>query len=700
MKHTTTSTLARVPSRDRLLLQPMKENYHLINFGPFQKEHFTLILKNDTLVMSGRNRGPPPIPMKGHPHAGLRPPVHEPPYARGLGPMPPHPALLDEMRETQFLMGPRGLPPHPAILEERLAVQLQEIQGLLADNQGLAATHVALKQELEAAQHELQQISHYADSLRMEKDVQMREMYEKSVRLEADLRGLEAMRAELVKVNTDIKQLSAVRQDLTGQVQVMSQDLARLTGELQQAPVLKAEIENLKQELQRARAAIEYEKKGYAENYEHGQVMEKKLISMARELEKLRAEIANTEKGSRDASSTGGNPAIGGYNANYVNPEAGYPGNSYPVNYGMSPVSYAVLCAFSEVSVLCVLRFREAWMFILSMDLLLVPGVRMTCRELKDIASLISQISYDDSSGLQTCTQQIFFSANYPLMSEFREVMSLSGIFVSKLLNLPSHYATGLILVGCCPGATASIIVTYLARGNLWNIIFMSLLVDSVLTAVSTCGICFVIDNHPTCVMTPFLTAKLAGQSVAVDAIGLLNSTLQVVLLPILGGAFLNQYFNGLVGFFSPLLPTVAIGTVGILCGNAIISSDLQFVLASAVVRALFSPESAFAILSSGLQVLLASALLHASGFFFGYILSRALGLDVASSRTISIEVGMQNLVLGFVLATQLFQNPLTAVPCAVSGICHPIFGSVLAGIWRRDALKQKPLPIISDGSS
>lgn len=44
------------------------------------------------------------------------------------------------------------------------------------------------------------------------------------------------------------------------------------------------------------RAAIEYEKKGYAENYEHGQVMEKKLVSMARELEKLRAELANTEK--------------------------------------------------------------------------------------------------------------------------------------------------------------------------------------------------------------------------------------------------------------------------------------------------------------------------------------------------------------------------------------------------------------------
>lgn len=54
-----------------------------------------------------------------------------------------------------------------------------------------------------------------------------------------------------------------------------------------------------------SRAAIEFDKKGYAENYEHGQVMEKKLISMARELEKLRAEIANSEKRARAAAAVG-----------------------------------------------------------------------------------------------------------------------------------------------------------------------------------------------------------------------------------------------------------------------------------------------------------------------------------------------------------------------------------------------------------
>ncbi|GAV60674.1 hypothetical protein CFOL_v3_04203 [Cephalotus follicularis] len=283
--------------------------------------------------MSGRNRGPP-LPMKSVPHGGLPHSVHESPYGRGLGPMQPHEALLEEMRESQFGMGPRLLPPHPAIFEERLAAQHQDIQGLLADNQRLAATHVALKQELEATQHELQRMVHFAESVRTEKDGQMREMYQKSVQLEVDLRGVEAMRSELAHVKSDIKELSNARQELTGQVLFMTQDLASITADLHQAPALKAEIEAMRQELQQTRTAIEYEKKGYAENYEHGQVMEKKLISMAREMEKLRAEIANAEKRARAAAAVG-NP---GYNTNYGNPEAGYLGNPYPAGYGMNPV--------------------------------------------------------------------------------------------------------------------------------------------------------------------------------------------------------------------------------------------------------------------------------------------------------------------------------------------------------------------------
>ncbi|KAL2496559.1 putative sodium/metabolite cotransporter BASS1 [Forsythia ovata] len=252
-------------------------------------------------------------------------------------------------------------------------------------------------------------------------------------------------------------------------------------------------------------------------------------------------------------------------------------------------------------------------------------------------------LTFDDLRGALAMPKELFsgFMLQY-------SVMPLSAFFVSKLLNLPSYYAAGLILVGCCPGGTASNIVTYIARGNVALSVLMTAL--STLSAV---------------VMTPFLTAKLAGQYVAVDAAGLFMSTLQVVLLPVLAGAFLNQYFQSFVKIVSPLMPPIAVSTVAVLCGNAI-------------------AQSSSAILISGRQVVLAVALLHASGFFFGYVLSRMLRLDVSSSRTISIEVGMQNSVLGVVLATQHFGNPLTAVPCAVSSVCHSIFGSALAGIWRR----------------
>ncbi|XP_057539100.1 protein FLX-like 1 isoform X1 [Amaranthus tricolor] len=289
--------------------------------------------------MAGRNPGPP-LPMKNLPRGRVPFMPHEVPFGRNLGPMP-HPALIEEMRErereSQFGMAPRPRPPHPAILEDRLAIQLQEIQALLVDNQKAAATHVALKQELEAQRFELQRMTHYADTFHMEKDKEMRELLERSAKLETDLQAADAMKGELMRVQADIKELSAARHDLMARIQAMNQDLARASSDLQQVPALKAEIELMRQEVDNAKAAIEYEKKVYADSYEQGQQMQSNLVSMARELEKLRAEVANAEKRARAAAAVG-NPAAAGYNTNYGTPETGYAGNPYPTGYGVNPM--------------------------------------------------------------------------------------------------------------------------------------------------------------------------------------------------------------------------------------------------------------------------------------------------------------------------------------------------------------------------
>ncbi|XP_057840764.2 probable sodium/metabolite cotransporter BASS1, chloroplastic isoform X2 [Cryptomeria japonica] len=226
-------------------------------------------------------------------------------------------------------------------------------------------------------------------------------------------------------------------------------------------------------------------------------------------------------------------------------------------------------------------------------------------------------------------------------------VMPILGALLSKLLCLPSHYAAGLILLSCCPGGTSSNVVTYLARGN----VALSVIMTATSTVLAV-------------IMTPMLTAKLAGQYVAVDAGGLLASTLQVVLLPVLTGAIINQYLPSVVNKISPFTAPVAVVSVSSLCASVV-------------------AQNSSIILSSGGQVVVAVGALHSAGFLFGYVLSKVLGFNESTSRTTSIEVGMQNSILGLVLAGQHFSNPLTAVPSAVSSVCQLIFGSALAWWWR-----------------
>ncbi|KAJ4760666.1 Protein FLX-like 1 [Rhynchospora pubera] len=262
--------------------------------------------------MAGRSRLPPPSFTRG---------------AADLDGPPPRPHLRH----------PPPPPPH-VMLEERMAVQFDDVQALLSDNQRLAATHVALKQEVQMAQYELRRASVLFDASRSDADLRLREVYEKMMKLESELGAADAMRADLMHVRNDIQRLTSDRQDLLGQVQALTQDLTRASTDARQVPAIKSEIETLKKEIQQvSREGIEQEKKGYAENYEQGQVMEKNLISMAREIEKLRSEIANAEKRARAAAAAGTQAA--GLVANYGNPDPNFMANPYAAVYGMNPVA-------------------------------------------------------------------------------------------------------------------------------------------------------------------------------------------------------------------------------------------------------------------------------------------------------------------------------------------------------------------------
>ena len=83
--------------------------------------------------------------------------------------------------------------------------------------------------------------------------------------------------------------------------------------------------------------------------------------------------------------------------------------------------------------------------------------------------------------------------------------------------------------------------------------------------------------------------------------------------------------------------------------------------------------------------------LLHSIGFFMGYMVPRmGLGYPERTSRTISIEVGMQNSALAVVLARAIGAHPLASLPGALSATAHSCLGSILAALWRLGDSRKK----------
>lgn len=227
-------------------------------------------------------------------------------------------------------------------------------------------------------------------------------------------------------------------------------------------------------------------------------------------------------------------------------------------------------------------------------------------------------------------------------------IMPAAGWLVATAMGLETPYAVGLILVGCCPGGTASNVVTYIARADVALSVTMT--TCSTLAAVA---------------LTPLLTQVYAGTLVEVDTLGLLVSTLQVVVLPVAAGVLLNRFAPAVVERVLPVAPLASVLVIALVCGSII-------------------GQNATAVRESGPRLLAAIMLVHSIGFALGYGFARACGLPVVAARTISIETGMQNSGLGVVLARKHFAaEPLTAVPGAISALVHSVLGSLLAAWWR-----------------
>ena len=239
-------------------------------------------------------------------------------------------------------------------------------------------------------------------------------------------------------------------------------------------------------------------------------------------------------------------------------------------------------------------------------------------------------------------------------------IMPLAAFAVGRafLLPLDPSLFLGLVLVGCSPGGTASNLVSLIAGAN----VALSVLLTACSTLLAS-------------VLTPLLVKFLVGgTSISVSGKALCIATSKVVLLPVLLGMVLNAKLPGLSKKLSRFTPFASVVLVALICGGVV-------------------AKNAATALTSGPTlpiILLSVLLLHSIGFGVGYFLP-SLKYDTKTSRTVSIETGMQNSALAVVLAQSIGAPPLASLPGALSATAHSCLGSILAAYWRvRDSGKDQ----------
>lgn len=230
-------------------------------------------------------------------------------------------------------------------------------------------------------------------------------------------------------------------------------------------------------------------------------------------------------------------------------------------------------------------------------------------------------------------------------------VMPLLGYLIGVLLGLPPQMTAGVVLLGACPGGTASNVISFLARADVG--LSVSLTLVSTLLAP---------------LMTPWLTWFYVHQTVNVDVIKLMGEVCYIVLIPVLGGLAVKTFLQGRVRTAMEWFPLVSTVIIVLVIGCVVGLNQKN-------------------IREMSMWVALAVALHNGGGLAMGYFAGWIVGADSAARRTLAIEVGMQNsgLAVALSLNSAAF-GPLAALPAALFSLWHNITGAILASSWSRSA--------------
>ena len=230
--------------------------------------------------------------------------------------------------------------------------------------------------------------------------------------------------------------------------------------------------------------------------------------------------------------------------------------------------------------------------------------------------------------------------------------LPLIGFVIILLFDLNSSMAIGIMILSLCPGGPTSNLITQVARGNIG--------LSVTLTALASLITVFTIPIILSEAITYF-----SGETDVVIELPVLQTMLQILIITVIpvsiGMVIRKKNEDFALRMERPMRVASTVLFIIIFLLVMIANKDL--------------------IIQAMKEVGLATLLLNLSTMTLGYITAKIFGIEGKSQISITVESGIQNGTLAFVIATTILNNVEMGIPTGAYSIWMFITGGIL--MWR-----------------
>lgn len=239
-------------------------------------------------------------------------------------------------------------------------------------------------------------------------------------------------------------------------------------------------------------------------------------------------------------------------------------------------------------------------------------------------------------------------------------IVPVVGFLLAIFFPVSPELAVGVVILAACPGGSTSNLVTYLVKGDV--------VLSITLTAISSLVTVFTIPPVVNLAMQQFMAESVSLQ------LPFFKTVIQIAvitLIPVSLGMLIHYYAPVLAARIEKKVKWLSLFFLGL-------------VIVGLLLKERENVSSFF------LQVGGVTLALNVLTMVLGYSLSVLTGLNEASAKAITVEVGIQNGTLAIVIASTptFLNNPNMAIPAAVYSLLMFVTSGIFALLVQQQRVK------------